>query len=95
MTTVRGIWYNMTMENKGNTNWGCISIFAFVLIVGGCSYGVATSEPDPYVKPNFGPSCVVTHSNGCTWAGQEVPKGSAADMIEQQKRTKTGLYAEK
>ena len=82
------------MENNQPFPWGCFTILVLVLLVGGCTWGVATSEPEPYRAPNFGPSCVETASNGCTWAGQKVPKGSASDMIAEQKRTKTGLYAE-
>ena len=82
------------MENKQPVPWGCLTIWVLLLLVGGCTWGVATSEPEPYRAPNFGPSCVETATNGCTWAGQKVPKGSASDMIREQKRTKTGLYAE-
>ena len=69
--------------------WFFILIFAFV-------GWVDNYEPEPYDynPPRFNSSCVVTSSNDCTWAGQEVPKGSAADMIAKQKETKTGLYAE-
>ena len=82
------------MENKQPVPWGCIFIWIPLMLMGACTFAVANSEPEPYRAPNFGPSCVVTSSNGCTWAGQKIPKGSASDMIREQKRTKTGLYAE-
>ena len=84
------------------TGWAMISglaipvVWFFILIYAFVGW-TSNYEPDTsdYSPPRFGPSCVETATNGCTWAGQEVPKGSASDMIAQQKRTKTGLYAEK
>ena len=69
--------------------WFFIIIYAFVGWTS--SYEPDTSD---YNAPRFGPSCVETATNGCTWAGQKVSKGSPAYNIEQQKRSKTGLYAE-
>jgi len=82
------------MENKRPVPWGCLTIWVLLLLVGGCTYNVATYEPS---KPDYGPlpSCVETASTGCNWAGQKYQKGvTPADKIAQQRATKTGLYAE-